>query len=167
MRAPTGVGLVWDFLFILATILLVVARALVTLVLAIVLLFLLFMLALFGASLVGTALVDWLGNPAETIRTGISWAMLAGACAVTLAVVVLGYRRFAFVRRALWVLGPPASPATGEAVVGVATSAESSRGHRFEESHSGSSVEENTDPDVLRLNGRPVPWKRRTTKRRD
>ena len=153
MRARTGVGLVWDVLFILATILVVVARAVVRLVLAIVLLFLLFMLALFAASFVGGALVDWLGNPPETIRTAISWAMLAGACLVTLGVVVLGYRRFAFVRWTLWVLGPPL---TGLATAGVDVATRDDP----------SSPEQRTDRDVFRLNGRPIPWKRRTTERR-
>ena len=155
MRAPTVVGVVWDFLFIVATILVVVARAIVRLTLAFVLLFLVFMVALFGASLVGGALVEWLGKPAETIRTGISWAMLAGACGVTLGVVVLGYRRFAFVRWALWVLGPPLTGlATAHSGAPIATRADPS------------SPANSTDQDVLRLSGRPIPWKRRMTGRR-
>ena len=154
MRAPTGVGLVWDVLFIVATILFVVGRALVRLVLAFVLLFLFFMLALFGASLVGGALVEWLGKPPETIRTGISWAMLAGACVVTLGVVVVGYRRFAFVRWALWVLGPPLTGlATAGSRAAIATEADAL-------------PQKSTERGVLRLNGRPIPWKRRTTERR-
>ena len=155
MRARTGVGVVWDLLFIVATLLFVVARAIVRLILAIVLLFLVFMLVLFGASLVGGALWEWFGKPPGGIRTGISWAMLAGACVVTLGVCVLGYRRFAFVRWVLWVLGPPLTGlSTARSSAAIATRAD------------GSSSEKRTDADVLRLNGRPVPWNRRTPTRR-
>jgi hypothetical protein len=166
MRVPTGVGLAWDFAFIVARIFVVVARAAARLVLMFVLLFLLFMLALFGASLVGAALVEWLGNPPESIRTGISWAMLAGACALTLGLVVLGYRRFAFVRWAFGALGSLAYLATGDAVVDVAMRTESPGAGRIGKAPSGGSVDKDTEPHVLRVNGRPVPWKRRTTERR-
>ena len=132
-----------DLLVIAAYVVFIVGRAIVRLVLAFVLLFLLFMLALFGASLVGGALWELLGRPPETIRTGIAWAMLAGACVLTFGLVVLGSRRFAFVRWVLWVLGPLVGTATGQPEIAAAP------------------TDASTEADVLRVNGRPVPWRRR------